>query len=449
MKRFFAPALALLLCAALLPGCAVDGGAPETVPTPGLGIANPMAEVENAAALAQAGVPIDAPEGASDVKYHIIGGTVAQVTFTLGDHAYTYRAALGGEDISGVYATFLEEVLTVNWEFETKCIPATVKTTADGGRLAAWQDGGASYSLWAVSGPDDDAISAVIRSLIAQQHGGTGGAAAAPFMPVDFLGEGSAKADLDGDGREETATMVSVEDEYGWLQNVFTVTTADGEEYAFHPGEETWLTELQYLSALQIIDLDPEDGLLEVVVSGDYASDDFATLLFRFDGKEISLAGHVDGDGREYPGIYGEFRGIGEDGAIIIGNHVDMLGTWWGMRPYTLSGSGFTFAPAPDTLWVRSIDLGDPETWSGDYGPALEVASPLPVTLEGEETLLPAGLRLIITAGDGDTYMEFVTEDGRAGSVSYDASIRGESGWDRSICGLDETVYFTTLPYAG
>lgn len=448
MKKIFALSAALLLCAALAAGCAVgsNGGlAPSESPVQ---IPNPVTEVESAEAFADLGVSIDAPQNAGDVSYSIIGGTVAQVDFTLDGHAYTYRAAKGEEDISGVYETFAEEALSVNWEFEAKGVSADIKTAEGGGRLATWYEAGATYSLWTADGVSDDAMSSLVLKLVVQQ--GLADAEREPFKPIDFLADGKCEADLDGDGVSETVTLVTTTDEYDWMRNTITVTAADGTVHELHVGEEEWLTEIQIVTALQVIDLDPNDGLLEIVLSGDYCSADYATLICRFDGTQLVLSRYEEPrDGGNYSGLRGAFQGVDEDGVVTVADHIDVLGTWWGARRYTLTGDGaFMFIPVQGELWQRTIDnLDDPENWTGEYGPALETKAELPVTLDGSgETTLPVGTKLIITASDETSTARFALQDGRTGSIAF---TRNADEWVARINGVEESEYFVTVPYAG
>lgn len=449
MKQKFILAMALLLCAALVVGCAAGGdGTPGSSPLP-VQIPNPIAEVGSAADFAPLSVAIDAPQNASDAAYSIIGDAIAQVTFTLDEHAYTYRAAKGGEDISGVYETFAEETLNVNWEFEEKDVSAAIKTAKNGGRLATWYEAGTAYSLWTADAVSDDAMSSLVLKLVVQQGLADPERAPAPFAPIDFLDARTCKADLDGDGEMETISLVTTMDEYDWAHNTITVTTADGTVCEFHPGEEEWLLEIQYITALQIIDIDPDDGLLEIVLSGDYMSADYATLVCRFDGTQILLSRYEEPrTGESCSGLRGDFQSV-ENGVVTIADSVDVLGTWWGTRRYTLAGDGtFTFIPVEGELWQRAIDLSDPENWTGEYGPALETAAELPVTLDGSgETTLPAGTKLIVTGSDETSIARFVLEDGRTGSIAF---TRNEEGWPVAyIDGVEELEYFVNLPYAG
>ena len=103
------------------------------------GIPNPMVDAEDASAFADTlGFSIDAPAGASDVQYSIIGGQVAQVTFSADDAAYVYRAARTTEDISGVYPkpgfTGLADGMS------TMALP-------EGGFVGGWMHGDIQYLL--------------------------------------------------------------------------------------------------------------------------------------------------------------------------------------------------------------------------------------------------------------------------------------------------------------
>ncbi len=88
------------------------------------GVVNPMTDYDDIETL-RAAIPAvfisDAPEGAGEVYYSSIDGTVLQVMFTFGDHNYTYRAKAAESGkmtdeeeraFSGVYTDFDEDVDT-------------------------------------------------------------------------------------------------------------------------------------------------------------------------------------------------------------------------------------------------------------------------------------------------------------------------------------------------
>ncbi len=155
MRKIFIAALcfALAVCAA---GCAAKTSE----------IPNPMEELPSAEDFAELGVSIDAPEGATDVKYFIISGKLAQVSFTLDGRDFTYRCADEDEgDITGVYDEFRDEELAVNAEYPDGCIEVRIRTTIDGGRLATWENGGKTFSLFTVSEMSDDEITSLCLRL--------------------------------------------------------------------------------------------------------------------------------------------------------------------------------------------------------------------------------------------------------------------------------------------
>ena len=155
--------LAGTLCFALVvSGCegapAGRGGMPSPTETAEAAettqLPNPVSEKPSAASLAEMGIPLEAPFGAEETTYSVIGGETAQVRFSLNGVEYTFRGRRGGEDISGVCGTVTEEVTIcacgADYSQET-----TYRAYADGGRLALWQFGELTFSLYAAQ-PDGD-----------------------------------------------------------------------------------------------------------------------------------------------------------------------------------------------------------------------------------------------------------------------------------------------------
>lgn len=129
----------------------------------GAEIINPVVEQDSAKALADIGLPIDAPKDAKDVKYFIIDGDLAQVTFTLNGEQYTYRASKSEEDNSGVYAEY-----TKTDKVAVGDINVFIKTVADeGGYVAIWNRAGTQYSLSLLEKSDAAAFTALIKTLVA------------------------------------------------------------------------------------------------------------------------------------------------------------------------------------------------------------------------------------------------------------------------------------------
>lgn len=126
---------------------------------------NPVVEVDGSADFEPLGFTISAPEGATDVTYSIIAGSLAQIEFTLDGRSYTYRAAKSEDDISGVYATFDEAEQSIDLETEDFLVTIRMRTIGGGesGALATWDLSGTVYSLYTPDATDFDSIYAVAQ----------------------------------------------------------------------------------------------------------------------------------------------------------------------------------------------------------------------------------------------------------------------------------------------
>lgn len=112
------------------------------------------------------GLRIDAPSGATGVVYSVVDSRIAQVTFTLEDRVYAYRAAYSEADISGVYAAFDEEASTIDASGDGWDASICIQMIDGGehGALATWRYGEAAFSLYS---PDPiDANSMGILSVV-------------------------------------------------------------------------------------------------------------------------------------------------------------------------------------------------------------------------------------------------------------------------------------------
>jgi len=180
-------ALAPLLCLALIlsgcgqkavppaeptPGAATPSPAPSATETPAAspsspasaGLSNPIVPAENAAAFRELGLAFDAPAGASDIKYSIIGGKVAQIVFTLKGQQYTYRAANTDDDISGVSDPF-DETSDISVDGDDWFAIIRVQTRTGGGALAAWQYLPTMYSLYTEAAVERDEFTSLATNL--------------------------------------------------------------------------------------------------------------------------------------------------------------------------------------------------------------------------------------------------------------------------------------------
>ena len=149
--------LALVVSSCGTPGSATTGTpSPVNTPSPTDTLTpqqtNPVEEAD-AAALAAAGLPLEAPFGSENVSYSLIDGKTAQVQFTLNGVDYTFRGTREEGDVAGVYGEIQsEETLAACGDVYSQT--TTYRTFTDGGKLALWDSADVHCSLYAAA-PDD------------------------------------------------------------------------------------------------------------------------------------------------------------------------------------------------------------------------------------------------------------------------------------------------------
>lgn len=133
---------------------------------PGAQLPNPVVEVKGSEDFLTLGIVLTAPQEAQDARYSIIAKTTAQIQFTLGGLACTYRAAKTTDDISGVYDP-LDAAKAYDLTLSGETIPISVSTISggDGGALARWSYGETSYTLYTPDKTDADTIGALAQTL--------------------------------------------------------------------------------------------------------------------------------------------------------------------------------------------------------------------------------------------------------------------------------------------
>ena len=171
------------------------------------------------------------------------------------------------------------------------------------------------------------------------------------------------------------------------------------------------------------------DGRCFLIFDIDWASDDFETFVY-----ELSADGAVQ---------------TADVWAALDGNNISMngmrlrfslyvLGTYISRMSYTLTEDGglepldeiFTFAPNRE--------------WQG-----LTTVRELTVTVNGQETTLPAGTSLFIDATDNAGTAWFTTDED-SGSISGEIHYeRREDDYQLYINGISEYEYFEMIPYTG
>ncbi|MEG0912112.1 MAG: hypothetical protein RSG53_00755 [Oscillospiraceae bacterium] len=150
MKKILTAIAVVLLVSAALISCKTKEDEPQTQ------IPNPMVEEKNSDAFEAAGIKLEAPEEASDVKYYIIAGELAQITFALDGDEYTFRAAKTDEDISGICEVFEEDTHIIKKTSDDGEVDISVRRTKNGAYVGSWRLGKTQYSLSCLSGIESD-----------------------------------------------------------------------------------------------------------------------------------------------------------------------------------------------------------------------------------------------------------------------------------------------------
>ncbi|MDO4564787.1 MAG: hypothetical protein Q4C04_04160 [Clostridia bacterium] len=225
-----------------------------------------------------------------------------------------------------------------------------------------------------------------------------------------------ATIDLDGDGVEETLRFEGDED-------------ASEVACRFYVNDLSVTLEFFMPSRVMLCDL-LSDGITDILVEGDMASSDFYTYQLLYDGTSLTILSV------HYAWIE-EYTQFG----MVMGEIVDMLGTWSTIRLYTTQNG--VLIPATSVLINQETDMSE----DAEFSRVLTLIKELPVTtLSGESTTLPVGTKLIPAAFVRGSYLDILTSDG----VQYRLEVTyGESEWECLIDGAPESEYFEELFYAG
>ena len=145
-----------------------DSTTPSATTEPSTQLPNPIVAVDGSADFAALGVTITPHQQAESVSYSIIGGTVAQINFTLDGKTYTYRGAATTDDISGVYETFDPNPQSLDLEGSGFKISVVVKTIDGGnkGALAVWSYEDIQYSFYTPDKTDFDQLTDVLLPIL-------------------------------------------------------------------------------------------------------------------------------------------------------------------------------------------------------------------------------------------------------------------------------------------
>ncbi len=164
-----------------------------------------------------------------------------------------------------------------------------------------------------------------------------------------------------------------------------------------------------------------------IVVSFDYASADYQTVVYTFDGRSLTCTNTIFGF---VDGVY--------EGVWMLRSGVYTLGTWDGYHKYALSSS-FTFEPEGPDLWLIQ---------NAGLRRALTAKVTIPARFFENGVLVPGeiqpGERLLPYATDEREIVYFRMEDGRTGALAIE--FREGATY---INGEQDELLFDNVQYSG
>ena len=242
------------------------------------------------------------------------------------------------------------------------------------------------------------------------------------------------KVDLDFDGIEDTVLYAqSAIDEYEYYTRITIELGNDN-------GEDPFLYEVKYSYGVSawVMDCDPEDSRLDVVVTYCQDSDDWTSAAFRVNGAGTDIDSFVD-----YCGIMmtENYNYSSEEGFPVIAR-TDILGTHDVDAYYTVTAEGFKLASPYYTYPMYEDGYMD-----------LELIREMELDLVGED-MQPTGEKVTLAVGntitpyatDLESWVCVKLEDGRIGRAEVSPAA-GEDEWGYYINGVLQDEY-AVIPYA-
>jgi len=221
-------------------------------------------------------------------------------------------------------------------------------------------------------------------------------------------------ADFDGDGQEETVS--------------FTRGDEDSLKMAIEYKGDAFEHDFSYFynPSCYLADTYTADGVLELYVMGDVASDDYVTYIYRFVNGSI-----------EQTELYGSVTGVSGNCDIYLDVVVNVLGTYGASCVYHLGAAGF------ELFSDYTVDIYD----NMEYYTITTQKAGLPVTYDdGTKGTLQAGVKLWLVSTDAVSSARLMTEDEKYVTIEL---THDDSYWGWKIDGVTEEEWFGMLSYAG
>ncbi len=169
------------------------------------------------------------------------------------------------------------------------------------------------------------------------------------------------------------------------------------------------------------------EGRAFLVYDFDWASDDFETVVYEVTDGSLTETDRIGAS------IGGGSVGLDRLGLIYS---IQVLGSYSSYVEHSLTQDG-KLEPLEERYEIAYRG----ESWG------LTLVKDLPVEVNGQSTVVPAGSKISVIATDNDGTAWFETADGSmSGIIRYE---RKEDDYQLYIDGVSEYEYFEMLPYAG
>ncbi len=226
--------------------------------------------------------------------------------------------------------------------------------------------------------------------------------------------------DVDSDGIPEQVTILVDEEAY-----VTDITfTSDTVQYTDHVEMALSFLSAYVGGAWQC------DASQSLLLTGDEASDDYMTLVYRMQGGQMQQAE-----------IYGRLLDADANGLLTIERAIDVFGTYGGVCEYQMQDD-FSFTLA-SPFRVQAFDDNP------DGRKLTVICDSLPVTIldgSNQKSTLPKGTELMLRETDQESYAVLENASGAKYRVAIE---RHDDDWQWYIDGMPEDQCFTPLMYAG
>ena len=251
--------------------------------------------------------------------------------------------------------------------------------------------------------------------------------AAGPFLSYRFFEQ---------DGWENRTSGVMFEadlDQDGVAEPVSFALRTDDWATAITWGKSTVVLESDEFVEAAVLDLDPASPFYNLLVVVDYGSDSYVTVELHPENGKLVQGTIIGGSW------------MWEDDQLWFFQRTDLLGTASGKRTYR--GDDLH----PDSEWLIMTYIPTAEELTGEredlieFGTLLHTIRPVPCTIDGQPSLIPANTCLYrLRFREDDALMEVALLDG---TVAQIASSLSEDDW-YLIDGRDMTEYFDNLFFA-